>query len=56
MLKNLCSLSSRGAAGGEESRKPFVSRARFLVQFTLNGQGEIPLPQGGIGMTVKGSE
>ena len=42
----------------EESRPDQigVSRARFLAQFTLNGQGEIPLPQGGIGMTVKGSE
>ena len=45
-------------ADDEESRpdRIGVSRERFLPQFTLNGQGEIPLPQGGIGMTVKGSE
>jgi hypothetical protein len=30
MLKNLPGLSFRGAAGDEESRKSFDSRARFL--------------------------
>jgi len=29
-------LSFRGAAGGEESRKGFPFRARFLAQFTLS--------------------
>ena len=42
MLKNPSSLSFRGAAGNEKSPKSFVCRARFLAQFTLNGQGEIP--------------
>jgi len=31
MLKNPSNLSFRGAAGDEESRKSFVSRARFLA-------------------------
>jgi hypothetical protein len=31
MLKNPSGLSFRGAAGDEESRKSFVSRARFLA-------------------------
>ena len=35
MLKNPSSLSFRGAAGDEESRKSFVSRARFLASLGM---------------------
>ena len=35
LLKNPSSLSFRGAAGGEESRKAFVSRARFLASLGM---------------------
>ena len=43
----------------EESRTSFTSRARFLAQFTLNGQSEIPRfarnDSEGLGMTSRRS-
>ena len=35
LRKNPCGLSFRGAAGDEESRKSFVSRARFLASLGM---------------------
>jgi hypothetical protein len=51
-MRNLATCHSERS---EESRTSFASRARFLAQFTLNGQSEIPRfarnDSEGLGMT-----